>query len=332
MTTVENGDLMNKLSKLLGIALLGTTFIAGHASAQTYPNRTVRIVVAYPPGGPTDLIARLIAQRLSESMGQQFIIDNRSGSNGIIGSEHVARSLPDGYTLLFGTSSLASNGTLYAKLPYDASKDFAPISLSASTPYFLVVNASLPIHSVKDLIANAKANPGKLNFSSAGNGAGTHLAGEMFNLDAGVKIVHIPYKGTGPAVADLVAGRVQVMFVGLPAVIAHVKSDRLRLLAVAEPKRSPLMPELPTVAEAGVPGYESSAWFGFFGPGALPTAIRTRLATELTKLMHTKDLHDRIIGMGAVPLTSTPEEFSAYFASESVRYAKLIKEAKITLD
>lgn len=323
---------MNNLSKLIGIVLLGTAFLAGHVNAQTYPNRPVRVVVAYPPGGPTDLIARLIAQKLSESMGQQFIIDNRGGGNGIIGSEIVARSAPDGYTILFGTSSLASNGNLYAKLPYDASKDFSPISLSASTPYFLVVNSTLPVHSVKDLITHAKANPGKLNFSSAGNGAGTHLAGEMFNMDAGVKLVHVPYKGTGPAVADLVAGRIQVMFVGLPAVIANVKAGKLRLLAVAEPKRSPLMPDLPTVAEAGVPGYESSAWFGFFGPAGMPADIRTRLATEMTRLMQTRDLRDRILGMGAVPLTSTPEEFSAYFASESVRYAKLIKEAKITLD
>jgi tripartite-type tricarboxylate transporter receptor subunit TctC len=302
------------------------------APAQTYPDRPVRIVVGYPPGGPTDLIARLIAQKLSESARQQFIVDNRGGANGIIGTEIVARSQPDGHTLLFGTSSLASNGSLYPRLPYDAAKDLSRIALTANTPYFLVVNAALPVSTVKDLIALAKAKPAQFHFGSAGNGAGTHLAGEMFNMLAGVKLVHVPYKGTGPSVTDLVAGRVQVMFVGLPSIIQHVKAGRLRLLAVAEPKRSPLMPEMPTVAEAGLPGYESSAWFGFFGPAGVTRELRARIAGEIAKVTQTKDLQDRMLGLGAVPLSSTPQQFDAYFREEVARYSKLIKDAGVTLD
>jgi tripartite-type tricarboxylate transporter receptor subunit TctC len=305
---------------------------AGIAHAQSYPDRPVRIVVGYPPGGPTDLIARLIAQKLSESARQQFIVDNRGGANGIIGTEIVARSQPDGHTLLFGTSSLASNGSLYRKLPYDAAKDLSRIALTANTPYFLVVNSTLPVSSVRDLMALAKAKPAQINFGSAGNGAGTHLAGEMFNMLAGVKLVHVPYKGTGPSVTDLVAGRVQVMFVGLPSIIQHVKAGRLRLLAVAEPKRSPLMPELPTVAEAGLPGYESSAWFGFFGPAGVTRELRMRIAAEITKVTQTRDLQDRMLALGAVPLSSTPQQFDAYFREEVARYTKLIKDAGVTLD
>lgn len=320
----------NALRLLLVACALVVTSLAPGVAAQTYPSRPVRIVVGYPPGGPTDLIARVIAQKLSETMGQQFVIDNRAGANGIVGTEIVVRSPPDGHTILFGTSSLASNGSLYRKMPYDAGKDLAPIILAASTPYFLVVNATLPIISVRELVAYAKERPGQVNFASAGTGAGTHLAGEMFNVEAGVKLVHVPYKGTGPAVTDLVAGRVQVMFVGLPAIIQHVKSGRLRLLAVAEPKRSPLMPELPTVAEAGVPGYESSAWFGFFGPAAMAPALRSRLAAEIGRLLQTKELQDRILAMGAVPLWNTPEQFDAYFRDEAVRYTRVIREANVT--
>lgn len=323
---------MNTLRIITALVVFGLFFTGGATYAQNYPDRTVRIVVAYPPGGPTDIIARLVAQRLSESMGQPFIVDNRAGANGIIGSDIVVRSAPDGYTLLFGTSSLASNGRLYPKLPYDAAKDLAPISITASTPYFLTVNASVPVQTVQELIALAKEKPGQLHFSSAGNGAGTHLAGEMFKMDAGVNLTHVPYRGTGPAVTDLVGGRVQIMFVGLPAVSPHVKSGALRLLAVAQQERSPLMPDLPTVAESGVPGYVASAWFGFFGPAGMPLNLRTQLADEMAKIMQSKDLQDRIIALGAVPMWSTPEEFEAYFSKEEVRYNKLIEEAQITID
>jgi tripartite-type tricarboxylate transporter receptor subunit TctC len=313
-------------SCVLAFALPGT----GHA--QTYPTRAVRIVVGYPPGGPTDLIARVVAQRLGESTKQQFIIDNRGGANGIIGTEIVVRSQPDGHTLLFGTSSLASNGSVYRKLPYDAAKDLAPVVLTASTPYFLVVNAALPAASVKDLIALAKVRSGEINFGSAGNGAGTHLAGEMFNVMAGVKLVHVPYKGTGPSVTDLVAGRVEVMFVGLPSIIQQVKAGRLRLLAVAEPKRSPLMPELPTIADAGLPGFQCSAWFGFFGPAGITRDLRRRIAKEIVNVIESKDVQERMLALGAVPLSSTPEQFDAYFREEVARYARVIKEANVRVE
>jgi tripartite-type tricarboxylate transporter receptor subunit TctC len=323
---------MIRLSTLCICMALLTGVLPIAVQAQTYPARTVRVVVAYPPGGPTDLIARQVNQKLGETMGQQFIVDNRGGSNGIIGTDMVARSQPDGYTLLFGTSSLASNGSLYPSLPYDAAKDLSPISLTANTPYFLVLNAAVAAASVKELVALAKTKPGELTYASAGNGAGTHLAGEMFNIYAGVKMLHVPYKGTGPAVTDLVAGRIQMMFVGLPAVIQHVKSGKLRLVGVAEPKRSPLMPDSPTVAEAGVPGFESSAWFGYFGPGAMPRELRVRLASEMTRLMQGADLQNRILGLGAVPLWTTPDQFADYFREESIRYARIIKEAGIKLD
>jgi len=306
--------------------------MAGAAHAQAYPNKTVRIVVAYPPGGPTDLIGRLIAQKMSDNVGQQFVIDNRAGSNGVIGSESVVRAAPDGYTLLLGTSSLASNANIYTKLPYDANKDLLAIHGAAVTPYFLGVNASLPINSVKDLIAYAKERPGQVNFGSAGNGSGPHLSGEMFNMDAGVKTVHVPYKGTSPAVVDLVAGRVQYIFVGLPAMQEFVKAGRIRLLAVAEGKRSPLMPDLPTVAEAGVPGFESSAWFAYFAPAGLPRDIRGKLSTEIAKALNDKPLTDRILGMGAAPMNINSEQLEAYFKQEAARYTKLIRDAKIKMD
>lgn len=306
--------------------------VAAPASAQTYPLQPVKVVVAYPPGGPTDLIGRIIAQRLGETMGQQFFVENRAGSNGVIGTEVVVRSKPDGYTLLLGTSSLASNGSLYAKLPYDASKDLTPICLTASTPYFLAVNSALPVNSVKELIALAKAKPGALHFGSAGNGSGPHLAGEMFNMDTGVKMVHVPYKGTGPASADVAGGQIQLIFVGLPALSPHVKSGKVRLLAVAEPKRVSLTPDLPTVAEAGVPGFESSAWFAFFGPAGLPRELPGRIATEVGKVMQAKEIQDKMIGFGAVPLWNTPAQFEAYFRGEVVRYARLIKAANVVID
>ncbi len=318
---------------LVGIAISG--FIAGYSSmsqAQNYPAQTVRVVVAYPPGGPTDLIARLIAQRLSETVGQQFLIENRGGSNGVIGTELVVRSKPDGYTLLLGTSSLASNGSLYAKLPYDAARDLTPISLTASTPYFLAVNASLPVNSVKELIAHAKSRPGQLHFGSAGNGSGPHLAGEMFSVETGVKMVHVPYKGTGPASADVAGGQIQLIFVGLPALNPHVKSGRVRLLAVAESKRVSLTPDLPTVAEAGVPGFESSAWFAFFGPAGMPKELPVRIAGEVTKVMQSKDIQEKMTGFGAVPLWSTPAQFETYFREEAMRYARLIKAANVVID
>ena len=318
---------------LAGIAISG--WIAGFSSmsqAQNYPTQPVRVVVAYPPGGPTDLIGRLIAQRLGETAGQQFLIENRGGSNGVIGTEVVVRSKPDGYTLLLGTSSLASNGSLYAKLPYDAARDLTPICLTASTPYFLAVNASLPVNSVKELIALAKSKPGQLHFGSAGNGSGPHLAGEMFNADTGVKMVHVPYKGTGPASVDVAGGQIQLIFVGLPALSPHVKSGKVRLLAVAESKRVSLVPGLPTVAEAGVPGFESSAWFAFFGPAGLPKELPSRIAGDVTKIMQSKDIQEKITGFGAVPLWSTPAQFETYFRDEMMRYARLIKSANIVSD
>ncbi len=312
--------------------MLAAGIPASAAWGQAYPSRTVRIIVSYPPGGPSDLISRVIAQKLTDALGQTFLIDNRGGGNGVIGNEIVVRAPAEGYTLLHGSTSLASNNNLFFKLPYDASKDLVPITLTATTPYFLVINAALPINNVKDLIAYAKTKPGQVNFASAGNGAGTHLAGEMFAVETGTKLVHVPYKGTGPAVTDLISGHVQLMFVGLPAIIQHVKTGRLRLLAVADPKRSPLMPELPTVAEGGVPGFESSAWFGLFGPAGMPREARNRIAAAVAKIMQSREVQEQITSMGAVSAWNTPEQFEAYFKEESARYVNLFKTTHIKVD
>lgn len=306
---------------------------SANAQAQAaYPSRSVRIVVAYPPAGITDLVGRLIAQRLTEALGQTFVVENRAGSNGVIGSEAVVRSAPDGYTLLFGTSSLASNPSLYPKLPFDAAKDLAPVVLATNSPYFLAVNTDLPVKSVKDLIAYAKARPGALNYATSGNGSAPHLTAEMFSIETGIKMVGVPFKGTGPAVAEVAAGRVQLMFVGLPALQPLVNAGKIRLLAVADTKRSPAMPDLPTVAESGVPGFQAGAWLGFFAPAGTPRDIRVKLATEVTKIMQSKDMQDRLVAMGAVPLWGTVDQFENYFKEEATRFAGVVKASNVKLD
>lgn len=307
-------------------------FVAVVPALAQVSQKPLRIIVPYPPGGNTNVIARLIAQKFTEVTGQQIVIDNFGGGNGIIGTEVVVRAAPDGHTLLLGTSSLASNGSLYAKMPYDASRDLTPVMLVANTPYFVVVNAALPAQSVRDLIALAKAKPGEIYFGSAGNGSGSHLAGELFNVETGVRMVHVPYKGTAPAVTDLLGGRLQIKFVGLPAVIQHVKSGKLRLLAVCDPTRSSLMPELPTVAEAGLPGFQFAAWFGMLGPAGMAPELRNRVAADLAKVMQAKDLQERLAALGAVSLWGTPDQFEKYFRDEVARYAKIIKAANVRLD
>jgi len=318
-----------------GVGLAGVSFavlVGATATAADFPTRPVRIVVPYPAGGTTDLLARPVAQKLAEFLGQQFVVDNRGGANGIIGTELVVRSQPDGYTVLVGSTATSSNASLYSKLPYDTLKDLAPISLIANTPYFLTANAGVPAANVKELIALARAKPGQINYASAGIGGTPHLTGEMFALLAGVKMVHVPYKGAAPAVADLISGQAHIMFTGLPTTVQHVRAGRLKLLAVADPKRSSFMPELPTIAESGIPGFEAASWFGILGPAGVPRAVQSRLAEAIARAVQTKDVQERFLGFGAEPLWNTPEAFAPYFRDDVAKWAKVVKASGARAD
>lgn len=295
------------------------------AQAQTYPTRPIRLVVPYPAGGTTDILARPLAQKLTEIFGKQIVVDNRGGANSIIGTDLVVRSEPDGHTLLMGTTATSSNAGLYEKLPYDTLKQIAPVSLVASTPYFLFAHASVPASNVKELIALARSKPGQINFGSAGIGGTPHLAGEMFNVMAGIKLVHVPYKGTAPAVADLVAGQVQLMFVGLPTTGQFVKSGKLKILGVADPKRSSFMPDVPTIAESGLTGFEAASWFGVMAPSGTPSAILDRIAGEIKNIVTAPEMRERFLAIGAEPVWNTPREFARFFRQDVALWAKIVK-------
>ncbi|HYH42613.1 MAG TPA: tripartite tricarboxylate transporter substrate binding protein, partial [Burkholderiales bacterium] len=292
------------------------------AFAQSYPSRPVRLVITYPPGGTTDFVGRPVAQKLSEILGQQVVVDNRGGAGGVIGTMIVAQAVPDGYTILLGTSSgMLINPLLQAKLPYDAFRDFAPVSRTNINPQALVTNAALPANSVKELIAYARANPGKLNAASSGTGTPNHLGTEMLKHLAKVDIVHVPYKGGGPAMTDLIAGQVQMQFSSIPTVLTHVKAGRIKMLAIGSAKRSPALPDTPTIAEGGVPGYEYTTWYGVFAPRKTPPAIVARLNEAVTKAVLSPEVGQRLIPNGAEPSASTPDELTRYMKEESARWA-----------
>jgi tripartite-type tricarboxylate transporter receptor subunit TctC len=308
-------------------ALLAASFAA---PGQTFPVKPLRLVVPFVPGGSTDLIARILAQKLDEALGQQVLVENRAGAAGNIGVEYVAKSAPDGYTLIFGhVGTFGFGPSLYNKLPYDPVRDFAPIALFAMVPNMLVVHPSLPAKSVKELVALAKAKPGQLNYGSSGNGSASHLATEYFKLLSKTDITAIPYKGTGPLVTDLIAGQTSLTITGVPPLYPHVQSGRLRALAVGSVKRLALMPQLPTIAEAGVPGYESSTWFGPLAPAKTPREIVARLNAELMKILQRADVRARFAAEGVEPLGSTPEDFGAYIKSEIERWGRVIKAAGV---
>jgi tripartite-type tricarboxylate transporter receptor subunit TctC len=301
-------------------------------SAQ-YPNRPIKLVVPFPPGGPTDLVARLTAQKLAEAFGQAVVIDNRPGASGTLGAEAAAKSAPDGYTLLLGTTgTLASAPSLLSNLPYDPIRSFAPISQLTNGVFFVVVNSSLPVSSLRELIEFAKARPGQLAFGSGGNGHPLHIAGEMFKVASGVDLLHVPYKGTGPALADLVAGRTHVMFEQLPALHPHIRSGKLKALAVAAPARSAQLPEVPTSAEAGLPGYEVSAWFGLLAPAGTPKDIIGRLSNEARKALATKEIQESFAKHGIEAVGSTPEEFTALIVAEAAKWSRAVKLSGARLD
>lgn len=311
-----------KASSIVAALLLAVPAFA----QQGYPNRPVRLIVPYPPGGPTDLIGRVVADLLTRRLEQQVIVDNRGGAATVIGAEIAARAPTDGYTLLVATiTTLAVTPALQKKLPYDPERDFAPISMLATQPYLLAVTNSLPAPSVKQLVAHAKANPGKLSFGSAGVGAGAHLAGEMLKHMAGISVVHVPYKGTGPAITDLISGQIAYMFGGISAIHPHVQAGRLRALAVSSARRSPSLPDMPTIAEGGVTGYGTNSWNSLVAPRGTPQAVVARLNADIIAALSQPEVRDRLRAQGIDTDPGTPAQLAAHIQSERARFDKLIK-------
>lgn len=322
------------MRRSIGLALplllaLASMLGCANAIAQSYPSRPIRFVVPYPPGGSVDIAARAVGQKLSEAWGQPVVVDNRAGAGGNIGADLVAKSPADGYTLLMGAvATHAINPTLYGKIPYDPVKDFAPVALVVQVPNILVVNPAVPANTVKELIELARAKPGTLNFGSGSTGSTGHLAGELFNTMAGVKMVHIPYKGAAPAMADLLSGQVQLMFDNLANALPTIKAGRLRALAVTTLARSPFMPDLPTIAESGLTGFDLTTWFGVMVPAGTPPDIVAKLNAEIVRALNTKDMRERLEKMGAEPPTNnTPEHFAAFMRVEAAKYAKVVRES-----
>lgn len=303
------------------------------ADAARYPSKVVRMTVGFAPGGAVDVQARVVALRLSEALGQSVIIDNRAGADGIIASDFVAKAAPDGYTVAYVSAGHAMNSVLHAKtLPYHAVKDFAPVSLVASGPLTLVVNRSLPVNGLKELVDLAKARPGQLNFASSGSGGTMHLAGELLKTVAKVNIVHVPYKGGGPALTDVLSGQIELTFVGAPAAMPHIKSGRLKVLAVTTTKRSAALPDVPTVAELGYPGYALDAWYGVLAPARTPPAIVNQLSAELAKAVNAADVREKLLALGIEPVGSTPAQFTAHLEKEIARWTPIIRNAGIKPD
>lgn len=314
---------------VLGAGLLGGT----SALAQAYPTKPVTIIVPFAAGGTTDILARIIGQALTAELGQSVVVDNRAGAGGNIGGQAAAKATPDGHTLFMGTvGTHAINASLYKKMPFDPVKDFAPLTRVANVPNLLVANPAQPYKSVKDLIAYAKANPGKVNFGSSGNGSSIHLSGELFKSLAKVDMQHVPYKGSSPAVTDLLGNQIGIMFDNMPSAIQHVRSGSLVPLAVTTAKRSPELPSVPTIAEAGVPGYEATSWFGMFAPAGTPAPVLAKLNAAIVKVLAQPDVKNKINEQGAEVYSETPEQFAAFIQAESVKWGKVVKESGASLD
>ncbi|MGE0559800.1 MAG: tripartite tricarboxylate transporter substrate binding protein [Burkholderiales bacterium] len=317
------------MKKLTTLLLL---LIALPVAAQSYPSKPLRLVVPFPPGGPTDIVSRLLAPKMAAALGQQIVVENRGGAGGAIGTEQVARAAPDGYTLVMGTiGGLAVAKSLNPKLGYDTLRDLAPITQSVSVTSILVVHPSVPAKNVRELLALAKAAPGKLNYASSGNGTITHLAGELLKLTGKVNIAHVPYKGGAPALVALVSGEVDMSYENSLIITPHIKSGKVRGLAVTSAKRSALLPQLPTIAET-LPGYSASGWYGLLAPAKTPQPVIARLNAEAVKALRSQDVVDKLSGQGAEPVGSTPEEFTAFIRSEIDKWANLVKAAKMRTD
>lgn len=315
---------------VLGAWLVLSTVLAPQAIAQNYPDKPIRIIVTFPAGGPTDIVARAIGQKLTEAWGQQVIVDNRGGAGGVIGTELAVKANLDGYTLLLGTSSgLSINPAINPKLSYDPFKDLTPVSLVVINPQILVVHPSLNVSTVQELLRLARERPGQLNYGSVGQGSPQHLGMELLNAAAGTKMVHIPYKGTTPALTDLLAGQVSLMFNSMPSVLPHVRTGKLKGLAVGSAKRSPAAPEIPTVAESGVPGFEYVTWYGIFAPANTPRSVVMKLNAAIVKMLGEPDMGQRLASQGAEPAPSSPEQLAKYMHAEYERWRTVIKSAGI---
>jgi tripartite-type tricarboxylate transporter receptor subunit TctC len=327
---------MKSISKFTKLALIAALLVApaggALAQSQAYPSKPIRVIVPFPPGGSTDFLARIVGQKLTAAWGQQVVIDNRPGAGGTVGAAEASRAAPDGYTLLMGAVHHTIATSAYAKLPYDFQRDFAPVTTVAIVPNVLVVNPAVPANSVKELIAYAKANPGKLNYGSAGMGTAHHLIGESFNAQAGVDILHVPYKGSSPAVADLIGGQVTLMYDTVSSCLPHIKSGKLRPLGVSTAKRSAALPDVPTIAEAALPGFEVTTWFGFLAPAKTPADIVTKLNTEIVKILNMPDVRERLLAAGSEPVGNTPEQMTAQIAKETAEFAKIVKRAKLVVE
>ena len=306
--------------------------LPGAVHAQSYPARPVRIIVPFPPGGANDILARILGQKLGDTLGQNFIVDNRAGASGIIGTELVAKAVPDGYTVLMTPNTIAIQPSLYEKLPFDAAKDLTPVSLVALIPNILIVTKSLPVSSVKEIIGLAKRHPGQVHFGSAGIGGSVHLAAELFKAMARVDILHVPYKGGGPALIDLIGGQIQMLFPDALAASAHLKSGRVKPLAVTSSQRVAALPELPTIAEAGVPGYESVGWYGVVAPANTPAQVVQSLSDAIGNALRAPDVKTKLSAQAAEPIGGTPADFGTHIATEAKKWAKVIKAAGIRAD
>jgi len=311
-------------------ASLAGALMPAHA-AEPYPARPIRMIVPYAPGGNTDVLARLIGRRLTQAVGQQVVIDNRPGGNTLIGSGLVAQAAPDGYTMMLTTLTFSVLPSIYKKLPFDARRDFTPITLAVTLPNVLVVNPSVPARSLKELIAHAKSNPGKLNYASTGSGTSPHLSMELLKTMAGIDLVHIPYKGGGPALSALMGGQVSAQFIGLPVALRHIESGKLRALAVTSAKRAAAAPDIPAIAET-LKGYEINPWFGVLGPGGMPISVVRKLQGEIARALQAADLKAYLGKLGAEPVGNTPEQFRSFIQDEIGKYAKIVKTAGIRVE
>lgn len=322
-----------KAFKILSAMAMASLCFTSPAQADTYPSQAIRLVVPYAAGGTSDTIARLLSDRMASALKVPVVVENRAGAGGNIGTEQVARAKPDGYTILMGVvATHGINASLYKNIGYDPVKDFEPVTLIASTPSVVLVHPSVPANSVQELIDYAKKNPGKLNVGSSGNGSSHHLAGELFKSMTGVDMMHIPYKGTAAAQVDLIAGEIQVLIDTLPGAMPHLKSGKVRALAVTSPERDPALPDLPTVAEAGVPGYEVGSWYGLLFPAGTPKDIVQRMNSVVVEIVNTPEIKQRLIDNGAKPVANTPEEFAAHIKSELKKWAEVIRTAGAAVD
>ena len=318
------------LAAALGVGLSLPATVAAQAS---FPSKPLIIIVPFTPGGTTDILARIVGQGLSTEFGQSVVIENRAGAGGNIGAQVAAKAAPDGYTLFMGTvGTQAINASLYKKMPFDPIKDFAPLTRVANVPNLLVANPAQPFKSVAELIAYAKANPGKVNFASSGNGTSIHLSGELFKTMAKVQMVHVPYKGSAPALTDLLGNQVGIMFDNLPSVIPHVRSGKLRPLAITTAKRSPELPDVPTIAESGLPGYEATSWFGLLAPAGTPAPVISKLNAAIVKVLAQADVRKRISDQGAEVYSETPEQFAAFIQAEGIKWGKVVRDSGASLD